>query len=318
MAVTVKVALGTVVRLLMEGSLLVGRAFATASMRLYKEGGFDIPSGRVEFDKIVLEKGIGFGIGSVIASSILWKRALLKVNPEFLALMEEDLMEEERLILQDDELNKMTDEIVDLINKNLELTDDADEIKKLKMELIEIEKKRKERLGKKPLFFKASKFRVISSRAGFVASKFFYYDTILWLTTLGIDVSLNLFLEEEEQGFFAEREGFSLVDELIFQPLLNLLFEEEDALIKLYENVQKVPLLNEGLILIIQWFMENVVEDVIVELDFEEGDFAPSFEFDTGVILEWALLAVVGKLIFINWVTPFFGVLTSPLDSVQN
>jgi len=165
---------------------------------------------------------------------------------------------------------------------------------------------------------------------GRFAGKALLVDTVIWGFTGAIDLGLNLFLPEEEQGIFNKWVGgFSPVGEAvtwIATNVWNFFVDPEVA-----ETIQAIVFSTiiaaanaddvEGVLAtIISWFVEEVSPTVNINLDFEVeqqivvNPFANVFAgFDVEDILLAAYLAITAKLVWKYWVSPGFASLRSYL-----
>ena len=176
-----------------------------------------------------------------------------------------------------------------------------------------------------------------ASTAGKGLAKFFLVDTVWWLVTLGVDVGLNPFLDEEDQKIpflsdipwigtlfdFSDKAGSSPVGDLFLVPLFNLVlkaFGIEEEVETLYEvfvtgliAASQAPVIGDAMLIILNTLVEINV-DVEVDLAFGVTDFEGRLPLlriqDPLRILEVFLYAIVAKVVFKAWVQPAIGFFT--------
>jgi len=148
----------------------------------------------------------------------------------------------------------------------------------------------------------------IAAKAGSKLGRFVsivgWIDLAIWGITLGADLSLNVFLEEEEQGFFAERWGWSPIDFFIVDPFLDKIFGNIDGEDILREALAQDDL-TAGYIIILEWFISELNYEGTLNMDMSgdvESILIKSTTIDPLTILEWGYYAIMVKLIFKYWV----------------
>jgi len=171
-----------------------------------------------------------------------------------------------------------------------------------------------------------SKKAAVRGATGFAGRALGYalwIDGIIWVGTVAIDLGLNLFMDEDEQGFFSDRAGFSFVDEFVIVPLLDWIFGEEEVqefLVETLINIAESSDTLTGVIYgVIFWFVEsyNAKVDLNVDNDgtgqFIMDSFSESFEPE--YILVAGFLAIVGFEIWKSLLLPSWAILTGS-DSI--
>lgn len=155
-----------------------------------------------------------------------------------------------------------------------------------------------------PVLGKVTKTTKLKGGARFLGrglSKFFFWDGILWIGTTAIDVALNPFMAEEEQGFLSDRVGYSVVDEFLIIPLIDYIFPKEkqveyltNALIQIAESNATI----EGAVFATLLYF---VEDINVSLSFDIDstttgivlrDSLPPFDPSNILIGAWGLIVI--------------------------
>lgn len=165
--------------------------------------------------------------------------------------------------------------------------------------------------------------------AGYVA----LIDLAIWAGTgLLIDLPLNLFMDEEEQGFFADRAGFSFIGEGIewlFLKAFNEIYPKApeslyEAFMTMFIGAIAADNFQTATEIITRWFIDNISVDILVplgwdiQLDTIDGitildRFIPPK--DPLIILEIGAYLITYKLVFTLWVLPAFNYLNSAIKS---
>jgi len=129
-----------------------------------------------------------------------------------------------------------------------------------------------------------------------IANRVLFIDTVVWGITGGFDLALNIWLEEDEQGFFADKWGFSPIDEYIISPIWNYFFPPEEVkeyLSDLFAGLDTV----EGYEAIVFTIMGIYVEKFNVDLSFDyQGGFPTALlleQFDPLYILALFASAII-------------------------
>ena len=148
---------------------------------------------------------------------------------------------------------------------------------------------------------KATKLKGGAKLLGRGLSKFFFWDGILWIGTTIIDISLNPFMAEEEQGFFSDRVGFSVVDEFLIIPLVDYIFPKEKQLEYLTEALTKIAESNDTLEGAVFATLLYFVEELNMSLSFNIDptttgialyDSLPPFDPYNILIGAWGLIVI--------------------------
>ena len=168
--------------------------------------------------------------------------------------------------------------------------------------------------------------------------KILLVDAIIWGVTVGLDLGLNLFFTEEQQenlpiiGFLFKGAGWSPLGEALEWVFVNvaesLIGEKniqtlKDALISALIAASQAPLIEDALEIILQFYIEEINAELLAPLTFEGLNF--NFEdwalnpftyirADPVIILEWAIYAIVAKLVFFQWLLPVFGYLRGSFE----
>lgn len=158
--------------------------------------------------------------------------------------------------------------------------------------------------------------------AGRLAGYALWIDGVIWVGTVGIDLGLNLFLPEEEQGFFAERAGFSFVDEYVIVPLLDWVFGSDDVQQFLLDTIITIGETSEtlqGAIFgTILWFIESFDAKVDFVVDNEAtGRFfmdSLSESFQPEYVLVGAYLTILVAEVWKNLLRPSWAILTGSIS----
>ena len=172
------------------------------------------------------------------------------------------------------------------------------------------------------LNFKAGK--AAGTTAGRVVGKLLLVDTIIWGTSLGIDLGLNLFLSEEEQanipviGFLFEGAGWSPIGAII-EGIIDFFIEPEtqqtlfDVFIATLIAASQEPILEDAVAMILNFYIDEISAELLVPMSFERDVVIESpnilksiATFDPLIILEVMLYAVVAKIVFMAWVKPAY------------
>jgi len=158
-------------------------------------------------------------------------------------------------------------------------------------------------------------------------------DLAIWAGTgLLIDLPLNLFMDEEEQGFFADRAGFSFIGEgfeWLFLKAFNQIYAQApESLYDAFMTMLMGAIVSDNFQttteIITKWFIDNISVDVLVPLgwDIELGTIDGITILDRFIppkdplaILEVATYLIAYKLVFTLWVLPAFGYLTNAIKS---
>jgi hypothetical protein len=170
------------------------------------------------------------------------------------------------------------------------------------------------------LNFKAGK--QAGSLVGRVAGKLLLVDTIIWGTSLGLDLGLNLFLSEEEQanipviGFLFEGAGWSPIGAII-EGIIDFFVEPEtqqslfDVFIGVLIAASQEELLEDAVIAILNFYVNEISAELLVPLEFgREIDYGgiPLLRIQDPLrVLEVFTYAIVAKIVFNAWVRPAFG-----------
>ena len=161
--------------------------------------------------------------------------------------------------------------------------------------------------------------------------KILLVDSIIWAVTLGLDLGLNLLgLTEEQQenlpiiGFLFRGAGWSPLGEALEWVFVNtaeaILGREnvqnlKDMLISTLIAASQLPLIEDALELILGFYINEINAELLAPLTFEGLDLAfenwalnpfTYIRADPIVILEWAIYAIVIKLVVSQWLIPVF------------
>ncbi len=149
-----------------------------------------------------------------------------------------------------------------------------------------------------------------------VANKLLWIDTVVWGITGAVDLLLNLWLPEEEQGIFADRWGISLVDEFLINPIWNFFFPpevQEELFIDLINVLDDVA----GFEAIVGITLGIFFEEFNAKLTFDvsgDGTGATMLDaippFEPEYILVAGFLAIVGFEIWKSLLLPSWAILT--------
>lgn len=150
--------------------------------------------------------------------------------------------------------------------------------------------------------------------------KLLLFDTVIWGVTGGIDLGLNLFLDEEDQGFFSKYVGgYSPVGEAFTWGASKIwdIFVDPETQQTIGEIFVSTLILAansddvEGVLgTIMQFFVDDVSPDIDVILDFSVDQtiqVSPTglfSNFDVEDILLGFYIAIVAKLVYTYWVRP--------------
>ena len=173
-------------------------------------------------------------------------------------------------------------------------------------------------------------FARAGTSAKIVGGKILLVDSVIWAVTLGLDLGLNLFFSEDEQenlpiiGFLFKGGGWSPLGEALEWVIVNtaeaVLGEQnvqtlKDALVSTLVAASQLPLIEDALELILSFYIDEINAELLAPLTFEGLDIAfenwafSPFTYiraDPVVILEWAIYAVVVKLVVTHWLIPVF------------
>lgn len=109
-----------------------------------------------------------------------------------------------------------------------------------------------------------------------IANRILFIDTVVWGITGAFDLALNIWYEEDEQGFFSDKWGFSPIDEYIISPIWNYFFppeEVEQYLAELFAGIENV----EGYEAIVFTILGIYAENFNVDFSFDaKGGFPTS------------------------------------------
>ena len=103
-------------------------------------------------------------------------------------------------------------------------------------------------------------------------------DLAIWAGTgLLIDLPLNLFMDEEEQGFFADRAGFSFIGEgfeWLFLKAFNQIYAQApESLYDAFMTMLMGAIVSDNFQttteIITKWFIDNISVDVLVPLGWD-------------------------------------------------
>jgi len=173
----------------------------------------------------------------------------------------------------------------------------------------------------------ASDDLAIASKGSFVGrvvGKALLVDSVIWAVTLGIDIGMNLFLTEEEQssipyiGFLFSGAGWSplgaiiegIIDYFVAPDTQQTLF---DVFLATMVAATEIELLEDAIMLILNFYIDNVSGELLVPLEFgREIDAAstiPLSKLDPLLILEGFTYLCVAKVVYGAWIRPSMGFL---------
>jgi len=151
-----------------------------------------------------------------------------------------------------------------------------------------------------------------------------WVDGIIWVGTVAIDLGLNLFMDEDEQGFFSERAGFSFVDEFVVVPLLDWIFGDEEVQEFLVETLLEIAESSDSLTGVIYgvlfWFVESFDAQVDLNVDndttgqFILDSFSESYQPE--YILVAGFCAIVALEVWNSLLMPSWAILTGSDPSI--
>lgn len=187
----------------------------------------------------------------------------------------------------------------DLVATSRTIVDEAKELSKVSTIA-------KETAGGKNLLSKGAKW------LGRGLGKLLLVDTVIWGITGGIDLGLNLFLPEEEQGIFADFVGgWSPVGELVDLGIGAVVPDFDPEAIG---GIIIAAANNDTLQGVLGTVLDFIVEDIRVEVDIplafeqdaeiEQQVKLPLPTIEPEDILVGAYIAIVAKLVFTYWLTP--------------
>ena len=159
--------------------------------------------------------------------------------------------------------------------------------------------------------------RRVSTGTGRLLGKAFYYDGILWIGTTVIDIGLNAFLPEDEQGFFSDRVGFSFVDEFLLLPLIDWAFGSEEVreliLDKIVSLVESSETLTAVIYSVLLYFVEEFNVTISFNVDREDTGkyFADLIEgFEPEYILVAGFIAITVTQVWKYLLLPSWKIIT--------
>lgn len=166
------------------------------------------------------------------------------------------------------------------------------------------------------------KVKGVTGWAGRGLGKLLWVDGVIWVGTVAIDLSLNLFMDEDEQGFFSDRAGYSFVDEWVIVPILDWIFGDEDVqeflidvILELAETSDTLTGLVYGIIF---WFAESFNAKVDLNVDNEgTGQFlfdSISESFQPEYFLVAAFCAIVALEVWNSLLLPSWAILTGSIE----
>jgi len=158
--------------------------------------------------------------------------------------------------------------------------------------------------------------------AGRGLGKLLWVDGVIWVGTVAIDLGLNLFMDEDEQGFFSDRAGYSFVDEWVIVPLLNWIFGDEDVqefIIQSIINIAETSDTLTGAIYgVIFWFVESFDAKVDLNVDrqgtgqFILDSFSESIEPEYFLVA--GFVAIVALELWRSLLLPSWAILTGSIE----
>jgi len=166
------------------------------------------------------------------------------------------------------------------------------------------------------------KVKGVSGWVGRGLGKLLWVDGVIWVGTVAIDLSLNLFMDEDEQGFFSDRAGYSFVDEWVIVPILDWIFGDEDVQVFLIDIILELAETSDtltGLVYgIIFWFAESFNAKVDLNVDRQgTGEFfldSISDSFEPEYFLVAAFVAIVGLELWRSLLLPSWAILTGSIE----
>jgi len=145
-----------------------------------------------------------------------------------------------------------------------------------------------------------------------------WIDGIIWVGTVAIDLGLNLFMDEDEQGFFSDRAGFSFVDEFVIVPILDWIFGDEDVQEFIIQTIVDIAensdTLTGVIYAVIFWFVESFDAKVDLNVDrqgtgqFILDSFSESIEPEYFLVA--GFIAIVGLELWRSLLLPSWAILT--------
>ena len=168
------------------------------------------------------------------------------------------------------------------------------------------------------------------SIVGRVAGKALLVDSIIWGVSLGIDLSLNLFLTEKQQGdipiigFLFKGAGWSPIGAVI-EGVIDFFVEPEtkqtlfDIFLATLVAASQVELLEDAVLMILNFYIDEVSGELLVPLEFgqdinQDGGLLTLMSADPLRILELFTYAIIAKIVVKAWIMPSVGFLGRQLS----
>ena len=187
----------------------------------------------------------------------------------------------------------------DLVATSRTIVDEAKELSKVSTIA-------KETAGGKNLLSKGAKW------VGRGLGKLLLVDTVIWGVTGAVDLGLNLFLPEEEQGIFADFVGgWSPIGQIIEWGVDWVVPDfDADAITGIIIAAANNDTLQGALETVLNFIVDDIRVEVDLQLAFEEDTeieqqvSLPLPTIEPEDILVGAYIAIVAKLVFTYWLTP--------------
>ena len=174
----------------------------------------------------------------------------------------------------------------------------------------------------------------VGSSMKIVGGKILLVDSVIWGVTVGLDLGLNLLgLSEEQQenlpviGFLFKGAGWSPLGEALEWVIVNtaeaVLGEQniqtlKEAFTTALITASQMPLIEDALEYILAFYIDEINTELLAPLTFDGFDLGfedwalnpfTYIRADPLIILEWAIYAIVIRLVVSQWLVPVFGYL---------